>query len=180
MIYKYMWSSHYWQDVNNNYNTHTWSSLSYNQLVKYLLQLLKDRLLYTWMVQSYAVCLLCFFCSFSPHGCFSISFENTYLPTTLWPSLIYTLIYFTLIIKQATFSYVNQTWICSWNQPILSNKCSFFLKETTRAFGGVWTQNWTITRQFLYPLHHHNNVTYMWYCKRKRHCEHRKSIAYYD
>ena len=32
------------------------------------------------------------------------------------------LVYFSSIMKQALFAYVNHIWICSWNQPVLSNE----------------------------------------------------------
>jgi len=38
-------------------------------------------------------------------------------------------------------AYVNQVRIRSWNQPVLSNKSSFLLKETTGAFDRAWTHD---------------------------------------
>ena len=51
------------------------------------------------------------------------------------------LIYFSLIVKQA-IAYVNHARINSWNQPVLSKKSSFLLKETTGAFDGAQTHDW--------------------------------------
>ena len=42
-------------------------------------------------------------------------------------------------------AYVNQARIRSWNQPVLSNKSSFLLKETTGAFDRAWTHDWQVS-----------------------------------
>ena len=64
--------------------------------------------------------------------------------------------YFSFILKQDFFAIVNHAWICSYNQPVLSNDGSFLLKETTGVFNGAVLElvtdqlcslNWYITTE---------------------------------
>ena len=68
------------------------------------------------------------------------------------------LIYFSLIVKQAMFACVNHARICSWNQPVLSNKrqvsCSRKRLEPLIGLELTPDRHPTITSQTGYPLHH--------------------------
>ena len=64
--------------------------------------------------------------------------------------------YFSSIVKQAFFSYVNHAWICSWNQPVLSNEPkAFCLRKPWKPLMGLeltTDKHPPITSQTRYPL----------------------------
>jgi len=57
-------------------------------------------------------------CIMNSHTYFVVQIE---VWTEKW-LVLFILIYFSLIVKQALFAYVNHAQICSWNQPVLSNE----------------------------------------------------------
>ena len=69
------------------------------------------------------------------------------------------MIYLSLIVKQATFAYVNHAQIHAWNQPVLSNegKVSCSRKQREPLMGLQLTPDRLPpnTCQTLYPLRHH-------------------------
>jgi len=64
------------------------------------------------------------------------------------------LIYFSLIVKQTLFAYVNHALIRSWNQPVLSNECKFSCSRKQREplMGLMTDKHPPITSQKRYPL----------------------------
>jgi len=49
----------------------------------------------------------------------------------------------------------NQALIHSWNQPVLSNQGGYFLKQTKKALGGVWTHSWQASFDYESLWQHH-------------------------